>query len=61
MRFFKPIQNGVEEEIKMNNLICMSIGFVFGIIVTLYIGLREMVGKLTKDKTKKLYKIFWEN
>jgi len=61
MRFFKPIQNGAEEDVKMNNLICMSIGFVFGIIVTLYIGLREMVGKLTKDKTKKLYKVFWED
>jgi len=45
----------------MNKLFYIAIGFVIGIVMCLYLGLRELVGKLTKDKMKKLYKIFIED
>jgi hypothetical protein len=45
----------------MYNISDLYIGFVFGLITCLFIGLTEVVGKLNKDKIKKLCKIFLED
>jgi len=44
----------------MNRVFYLCIGFVLGIIVTLYLCLEEYLGKLTLIKIKKLWELLNE-
>jgi len=60
MTLLKVILSGENKDLKMHRIKWLVIGFLLGTFTATYLAFRESVGKLSKEKLKKLIYIFWK-